>query len=667
MIKLTAPYRFFPLEDEIHYPHWQDIAFDIPAPDALTGTLELTLKAHSPILVGASRQVGNQVHFFKTPDGHYAIPGSTLRGYMRGLMETLTKARLTQMEADVQLSYRDLSNENYKDHLTKKEDDGYRPLSKAGWLDLASGDVYPVEHYRVEIKDIESVFRKRLPGRIKAEEQYDRLGNRIPPVYFTPGEERSHPHSQGAIHLIYKKAGDLSKEQGQKQEQKLGYLILTGRPGDRKHMQFIFLPPSEETKKLPDEVRKQFQYIYENSTHLAWLLRHSVEGKIPVFYVEDGAGQIKYMGLSQMFRFPYKYKVGDKRPRAHKEPEGEQLDFVQLLFGTTETNPARKGRLSFGLLQGPHEREQVQVGPYSVILSSPKSSFYPTYLDQSKAKSRYFTWNDDDAVLAGRKFYPPHKEGEPVESALQNEQNQMTTTLHPLQTGTTFSGVVRFHNVLPEELGALLLLLTLGEIEPNKRFHTLGMGKPYGFGKSQIHVSRLDIAYGDSSVTVQSLIARFLQYALKNGLDNEGLDRFVAMLASFYPAGRGELKALQLKPDNQFNLVKKQAPETLSEIGKYDRDACKKDLKSLLDNLKQEGLSKTGTDGDEDNNLPHILKIPFMSVKKQDLEQFYEQVDDYPSDVIARVREHIESSNWWKGLNSKVRKKNRSKYPKLFE
>ena len=59
--------------------------------------------------------------------------------------------------------------------------------------------------------------------------------------------------------------------------------------------------------------------------------------------------------------------------------------------------------------------------------------------------------------------------------------------MHPLPAGSVFRGIIRYHNLHPDELGLLLWCLRLED----GCFQSLGMGKPYGFGRVRVEVTHL--------------------------------------------------------------------------------------------------------------------------------------------------------------------------------
>ena len=93
---IDAPYNFVPVAGQVDTPPWRhEVSQDLPFRDGLSGELRLNVKALSLLLVGgkqqpASEQRAGQVHFFQTPDQRYAIPGSSLRGMIRNVLEIAT-------------------------------------------------------------------------------------------------------------------------------------------------------------------------------------------------------------------------------------------------------------------------------------------------------------------------------------------------------------------------------------------------------------------------------------------------------------------------------------------------------------------------------------------------------------------------------------------------
>ncbi len=114
MSQLSAPYRFIPLSRLILLPNWaNEVSHDQPFKDGLCGELQLRLTTYTSLCVGgeqdkATEREPGKVHFFRTPDQRPAIPGSSLKGMLRNVLEIASFARFRQVE-DQRLGVRDIS------------------------------------------------------------------------------------------------------------------------------------------------------------------------------------------------------------------------------------------------------------------------------------------------------------------------------------------------------------------------------------------------------------------------------------------------------------------------------------------------------------------------------------------------------------------------------
>lgn len=521
--QITSPYNFVPMAENVHYPEWQNINLDSPIENGLSGTIEYTLTAHSPLLIGDKQtpykegSKGSIVHFFQTPDQQYAIPGSTVKGMIRNWLEIATHSRMSIMN-DNWLSYRDLRNTEYRDKLTETIDNQtYEAKTKAGWLRFNNGqwELRSASLWRVENSEIQKTFNIRINDK-ESQNIYKKL-NGIRSVDFKANSKQEHPHSSGN-RLIYAKATNVTSSASGAQ----GYLIVTGQVSNKKHMNFIFSAPTDLALQFNDEsVIKSFLDINLEREDFQYLKNLNHEHGIPVFYIEE-QGYVTQMGMAQMFRFPYKFSVGQLRHDSHLDTDEKRRDFAELLFGDIkEGSESLKGRVSFSLAKC----TDPSIKPLTLkptVLGSPRNSFYPAYIDQSNAKKGYKTYNQNDAKLAGFKRYAIRKnfnesalQDPPANSNRNNEVNyKVAVQMQPLPQNTTFTGKVRFHNLNPAELGALLFALNLDQNAP-EYFHHMGMGKPYGLGKVKFSDLSIKLAQSDALSEIENYLTLFSEYAAK--------------------------------------------------------------------------------------------------------------------------------------------------------
>ncbi|MFP4147433.1 MAG: TIGR03986 family CRISPR-associated RAMP protein [Halorhodospira sp.] len=514
---ISAPYNFVPLSGWIHTPEWGEKAgHDRPFQDGVSGTLAFTLHADSPLLVGghqkpASEREPGEVHPFRLgDDGPYAIPGSSLKGMLRSVVEIAGFGRMRMVD-DQRLSVRDLTagaRPFYGCLMTEKRGGGFRAKSRAGWLrvDPRDGTVHltPCKYARVEHDDLAALSGdeewKALGREPSAKNKYERWkkGGRGLTVRFTPGPEEAHTHS-GGKKLVYRRATELGSGSTE------GTLVFTGQPSKRdpnkpgcKHLEFIFFDCEEEqAKEVPERVWRDFLRIHaESEDWKAW----RKESAVPVFYLPDGDGGIHSMGLAMMYRLAYDHSIHDAIEHTSPEHlalpgEGHGYDLADLLFGTVgaEQEAALRGRVTceYAIAEG----EPRPMKPRTTILNGPKPTYYPNYIEQSTDAQgrlkgdRYATFMDPGVTIRGFKRYPARPEGQVAVQEVTGEQKsnkKIQVQLHPLPAGTAFRGRIRVHNLRPAELGALLWAMTWGGQEGLR--HGLGMGKPFGFGQVRLQI-----------------------------------------------------------------------------------------------------------------------------------------------------------------------------------
>lgn len=552
-LDISAPYNFVPLANFVLHPDWQDsVSHDLPYKDGLCGELVFTLEADTPILVGAEKQ-GNTVNFFTHPDGKPAIPGSTLRGMVRNVLEIATFARIGTHVDNQWLAIRDLTgaaSEAYsKEMTTSSKHKHYEPLSHSGWLEFDTSrqcwSILPCDYARVEASVIHARFpmawtkdllrcrlldkQKQDAGktpplalrlnaaeetefgtlkqkvRVTAFRKYSDLlplnGNTLA-VSFMHDPAKHHPHSRGN-ELYYSKVTNFSGSMP-------GFLVFTGQPSHGKHMEFIFHSNKSQSIAVSDEVMRAFLATHEESEewkHLHSLKSHFPHG-LPVFYLENFGG-IQAVGLAQMFKLKYQHSLHqtiENTSKEHVETNGK-LDFVETLFGRVDPDgqsAALKGRVSFS---DARLTTQAEYGNETTILSSPKPTYYPNYIKQEntdssghlptrgnsknvcgvEANAQYSTLMDPKPEIRGWKRYPvrPLDQVKPAELNAGNAGNskirvQLKTLNASPDKPAKFTGKLRFHNLKPAELGALVWALNWGGND--KLRHSVGMGKPFGYG-----------------------------------------------------------------------------------------------------------------------------------------------------------------------------------------
>ncbi len=501
---IKAPYNFVPLATGVVFPDWaKDISIDHPFEDGISGTISINYKAITPVFVGNGKKDDGSTGNYTAASGEFALPGSSLRGMLRNVVEIISFSKFNRID-NTTLSIRDLRNwDLYGCRMTRRiAQKHFEAKAKSGWL-ILENDVWTlskVEHHRVENSDIAKAYGLKTSDfeiRREPDARIRLLHNEVA-VYYLAGKNEPHPH-HGGMKLNYSKVQEISKKQFENAKQ--GFLVLTGQPGRRngrsKHMDFVFEPPSSNATVLSKELVNQFKEANASKAAdqkrgldlIAELKTYKKLGYpgLPVFYLEEN-GKIASLGRSQMYRLPYTHSLHDAIKNSSEDNfNKEQMDMAECIFG--DENMSLKSRVQF---EDAVTRTTTKGDTIQTILGNPKPSFYPNYIEQGGGS--YKTLMDNNVKLRGWKRYPVRETVNPI--PVNKEQENVATKFTPLPKGTPFEGTIHFHNLKPIELGALLWAITWGG--DNNLSHSIGMGKPYGFGQVKASIQSIEFLKNDS-------------------------------------------------------------------------------------------------------------------------------------------------------------------------
>ncbi len=519
MQAISAPYDFVPLNDWVYIPEWgKRVSHDHPFRDGLSGEIHYTIVAESPLLVGGRQEKNTnadcpntEVHPYRLPDGTYAIPGSSQKGMLRAVIEIIGFGRMRMVD-DIRPGLRDITGPHVKNSYTDK----VRNKVKTGFLRAGGGgliktdsllEIVPCEMARLPHKAIEAALGLEERAFFKGQsvrEKYERWSKLC---------DRKGWNSN---RLNFDLAGDDAVNLGEGKHE--GFPVFTGQVSDSrqwrgKKRDFVFYDRREEDAfVVPSDTWRDFLHIHGDDTEDEgmswpgyWRARFHAGHEIPVFYLQDRIQDrdVLRIGLAYMPKLAGDFSTLDciaHADKAHGEAPGVgRYDLADLLFGAINgenQKDALRGRVNIetALAEGDPRPEQQP----DTILNGPKPTYFPNYLEQPTDESGLRLEGGDDAQYAtyiahgqnqeprlrGRKRYPARPDGEVAVQGLlpsQVENRKVQIRLHTLPAGTTFRGRLVFHNLKPEELGALLWAMTWGGDEGLR--HGLGMGKPFGFGQ----------------------------------------------------------------------------------------------------------------------------------------------------------------------------------------
>ena len=130
-----AGYRFVPFGDRIVAPPvaFDHLRLDTPCPGgSVSGTLKVTWRAETPVCIGATGE-GSLVEPFEI-DGRGCIPGASLRGMLRSIMEIAGFCHLGPINDHRHFGFRDFTDaDNYRQRVQAD-------AIKVGWLTHEDGE-----------------------------------------------------------------------------------------------------------------------------------------------------------------------------------------------------------------------------------------------------------------------------------------------------------------------------------------------------------------------------------------------------------------------------------------------------------------------------------------------------------------------------------------------
>ena len=135
------------------------------------------------------------------------------------------------------------------------------------------------------------------------------------------------------------------------------------------------------------------------------------------------------------------------------------------------------------------------------------------------------TLMDANVRARGWKRYRPQEKVRAAPRPTKGDGSEMdlsrvATQFTPVQAGSVFHGRIRVHNLLPEELGALLWALDFGGAPG--AFHTIGLAKSFGYGRVSLKLSGSDLHANNGSAVDLDACRKEFQGFMEEQLRDEG-------------------------------------------------------------------------------------------------------------------------------------------------
>lgn len=559
MPTIPSPYNFATLEDRVALLSPEESpSHGIPFRDGISGSLSVEFEATRPIYIrGAGTHDKNAItraiaatqgdpsqiaadptlkeycKFYQLPDGRFALPGTSVKGMLRSVLEIASFSRIAPFVQNHRFAIRDLNAKQtdiYKGWMTQNSATGFAAKPLAGWLYRRNGEwhLQPCKYGRIEHDKVKNLGRDFSPQKL-ASATYSAWENAHNPLAvfvgfrnspWTPVSILSH-QGKKTIQLSMPYVEHASPTNSATTPTPVT-LVFTGCPTNKKHREFVFErfnPSSSSDPTVPTETQKDFLFLHEEQEQEDWKgfwkTRFLAGNPVPVFYLATKTQtptehspcetfqtgyHLHSLGLSLMHRLAYARRIHDCIPAPHHlSPKDTSFDLATAIFGTVDGS-ALRGRISVEPF--PLSSLSTPLDPVTAVLNGPKASYFPNYLKQPDTQTddnknqtvkSYKTYNSPHAEIRGWKRYPIRPD-DPASTPIPNNppanrdgtiNYAVATTFAPLPPSSRFKGSIHFHNLRPWELGALLWALRFGHgshPEKNKYRHSIGMAKPLGCG-----------------------------------------------------------------------------------------------------------------------------------------------------------------------------------------
>ena len=428
----------------------------------LTGGIECELEAATPIFISDSEFVEEDeskehksYRFFRLineeGEEEFAIPSTSLRGMLRSVFEAATNSCFSVFEGGF---------------LGKRES----PEKYDRSFPLKAGMIREVPESDDEYGIVKSMSYYKLPhNKFRMyENKHELNGNKV------------------FVKIRNEKVLDIKNKKDPNYIE--GYLKTSdkGIPGrTQKRNEYVFVADSSsEDFILPYETYQNYISSNRNNRH-----EHTKVPKVgdTIWFRADKERKVKEFGYAQIYRKPFKKSIGDLLPK-DLQPCSQYTELCPAcrVFGWVHQNPkedqkkvAYAGRVKISHAKIINDNGTLPEIPLA-ILSTPKPTTRFFYLLKNGRADPGVAYDTDGAELRGRKFY--RHQGEAEEQEYERTENvkdkQNRTIRDALKPGAKFSFTIRFENLSPVELGALLWSVEMEE----GMHHKLGLAKPLGFG-----------------------------------------------------------------------------------------------------------------------------------------------------------------------------------------
>lgn len=451
-----------------------------------TGKLHCRIATKTPLAVPDTyydeEANEHKSYAFNTIAGKKAIPGSSIRGCIRSVYETLTDSCFVTMRENEYITNRVEAGRAYKPGLLIRGEEGWKLFSANRLL------VKVEETGKSEATLFSENVMKNEEGVLERYIEYDKEN------YFF-----------GDFVSVKSKFVDRRAfVTNLKKTNKSDYILYVGEPlKDLKKYQSVFRKRDEvsiakeiinSALNLLDFIANMYkdEAINKSENHYGYggYERARDRGVIPIWYSWDENTKNLSVSLAAIGRKVYDKSVNNlSRGRGPCE-DRENVCPACALFGMAKGNGiGSKLRFSDAFITKEGSSSYVTLKE----LGSPRTGYYLFY------SANGVDFDNPGASISGRKFYYHIPEASTKKEIYgQDEKTKRNATVEILKD-SEFEFDVYFDNISDQELSELKFALTFGDKKDGPLCHKIGHGKPIGLGSVKITIESQTIRKFDES------------------------------------------------------------------------------------------------------------------------------------------------------------------------
>lgn len=452
------PYTFIPVSKGVKKEY-----SDYFSEPLITGKISCVLKTKTQISVCDFGANEREHEFFSIDGTTPVIPGSSLRGVIRSIYESLTDSCFCSVNADDDDYFSSRMNKQ-KTGLLVRENGVYvlyeakRSKDDNNWIteDMKTGDKVCFDEYiQGNISYVDGVNNE--DGN-----QFEGFIHKVDTLETKRREKTVHNYFS-----VFRK------------QNRIGEI-------DSKYIERFKVNVDRYTPN--DAIRgKEYKAAFKNM--------YEKEGVfLPCWYIKENGHY--YFAPSQMSRSIYANKPIDllKKQGLDKCISRSNVCEACSVFGTI--NETKSGsitvpsRLRFGdaICVSPEPLDRIYKLP---ILAQPRLSSFEFYLINSEDS---FGADDEKTRIAGRKYYWHNNKANITKDAVNKEGNKMDESVRLIKPGKEFRFEVFFDRITEKTLKKLIFAINLGENSIDGNYcHKIGHGKPIGLGSVKIAIEEIKI------------------------------------------------------------------------------------------------------------------------------------------------------------------------------